>query len=226
MILLSRPFASHHGSSRLSLTVRAGLWITVGFIGIGAGCDRAPAQSLAAARVPPADEFATVAQPGSIPQPYDPTPMPGAVGVGDPSAGQDFPDDLLSPGPETTHETGLLDLIRESMFAKRGDLWRPHPLRTFFSEGWNEPWSASPRSSTGAPRQAWINAFDGVFYRLYLVSFSYYDDFEKNGSNFVGDYFLFAAINPSARFCGEFRDISQQNARSLMACHSRARPGR
>jgi hypothetical protein len=124
--------------------------------------------------------------------------MPGAAGAGDPSAGHDFPDDLLTPDPEATHETGLLDLIRESMFAKRDDLWRPHPLRTFFSEGWNEPWSASPRSSTGAPRQAWINAFDGVFYRLYLVSFSYYNDFEKNGSGYVGEYFLFAPI--SSRF--------------------------
>jgi hypothetical protein len=150
--------------SRLSLASRARFWLTVGLIGVGAGCERALAQSLAAAGVPPADESATVARPGPIPQPDDPTPMPGAAGAGDPSAGQDFPDDLLTPDPEATHESGLLDLIRESMFAKRDDLWRPLPLRTFFSEGWNEPWSASPRSSTGAPRQAWINAFDGVFY--------------------------------------------------------------
>jgi hypothetical protein len=160
--------------SWLTLTSRAGFWLTIGLIGVGAGCDRALGQSLAAARVPPADESATVAPPGSIPQPGDPTPMPGAASAGDPPAGQDFPDDLLTLDPETTHDTGLLDLIRESMFAKRDDLWRPLPLRTFFSEGWNEPWSASPRSSTGAPRQAWINAFDGVFYRLYLFSFSYY----------------------------------------------------
>ncbi len=179
----------------LSLASRTGLWLTVGLIGAGAGCERVLAQSPAAARVPPADESATVAQPGSIPQPDDPAPMPGAVGVGDPSAGQDFPDDLLTPDRETTKQPGLLDLIRESMFAKRDDLWRPLPLRTFFSEGWNEPWSASPRSSTGAPRQAWINAFDGVFYRLYLVSFSYYNDFEKNGSGYVGEYFLFAPIS-------------------------------
>jgi hypothetical protein len=154
-------------ASWLTLTSLAGFWLTVGLIGVGAGCHPALAQSPAAARVPPADESATAAQPGSIPQPDDPTPMPGAAGVGDPSASPDFPDDLLTPDPEATNETGLLDLIRESMFAKRDDLWRPLPLRTFFSEDWNEPWSASPRSSTGAPRQAWINAFDGVFYRLY-----------------------------------------------------------
>ena len=53
--------------SWLSLALRAGFWLTVGTIGIRAGCDRAMAQSLAVAPVPPADESATVARPGSTP---------------------------------------------------------------------------------------------------------------------------------------------------------------
>ena len=105
------------------------------------------------------------------------------------------PAGLLTPDPETTNGMGLLEMIRESMFAKRDALWRPLSVRTFFSEGWNEPWSASPRSSTGAPRQAFINAFDGVFYRLYFVTFSYYNDFEKNGNDYTGEYILFAPIS-------------------------------
>jgi hypothetical protein len=121
--------------------------------------------------------------------------MSGAAGAGDPRADQGFLDGVVTPDPEATQETGLFDLICQSMFADRADLWRPLLLRTFFSEGWNEPWSSPPRSSTGAPRQAWINAFDGVFYRLYLVSFSYYNDFEKNGNDYTGEYILFAPIS-------------------------------
>lgn len=179
----------------LSLALRAGLWLTVGSIGICAGSDRARAQSPSFPRLPPADESATIARPGSIPQPYDLSPMPEATDAGDPMPVQDFSDGPLIPDPEATHYMGLLDLIRESMFANRDDLWRPLPLRTFFSEGWNEPWSRNPRSSTGAPRQGWINAFDGIFYRLYFVSFSYFNDFEKNGSGYIGEYFLFAPIS-------------------------------
>jgi hypothetical protein len=184
--------------SLLTLALRAGFWLTVGTISIRAGCDRAMAQSLAVASVPPGDDSAAVVRPSSTPQPSNPTSMSGSDGAADPSAGHDFPAGLLTPRPETMNGTGLLDLIRESMFAKRDDLWRPLPVRTFFSEGWNEPWSATPHSSTGAPRQAFINAFDGVFYRLYLVSFSYYNNFEKNGSGYLGEYFLFAPI--SSRF--------------------------
>jgi len=99
---------------------------------------------------------------------------------------------------EASHEAGLIDLIRESMFADRANLWHPLSLGTFFSEGWDEPWSTSPRSSNGAPRQAWINAFDGVFYRLHFLSFSYQNNLQKNGDGYVGEYILFAPI--SSRF--------------------------
>ena len=90
---------------------------------------------------------------------------------------------------------GLLSLIGESMFGNRSDLWRPLPLSTFFSEGWLEPWYRYPRSSTGAPRQAWINAFDGVFYRLYFFNFSYVNDFQKNGNEYLGTFTLFTPIS-------------------------------
>ncbi len=173
---------------------RPGIWLTIATIAIHTGCDRALAQSPAVAPVPPGDESAAVARPISDPQPFNPTSMVESAGAADPSAGQTFPAGLATPDSESTNGTGLLDLIGESMFAKRDSLWRPLSVRTFFSEGWNEPWSASPRSSTGAPRQAFINAFDGAFYRLYLLSFSYYNDFEKKGSGYVGEYFLFAPI--------------------------------
>jgi hypothetical protein len=179
----------------LSFASQAGIWLTVGLIGICAGSDRGRADPLAVARVPLADEPSIAARPSFVPRPYDLLPVPEAADEGNPMEGQDFPGHPVTPDAETPPRTGLLDLIGESMFADRGESWRPLPLRMFFSEGWNEPWSSSPRSSTGAPRQAWINAFDGVFYRLFLVSFSYVDDFEKNGSGYAGEYVLFAPIS-------------------------------
>jgi hypothetical protein len=76
----------------------------------------------------------------------------------------------LAAEPQTV---GVLDAARESLF---GDVyatpssWRPLPARTFFSEGWNQPWASPAAGPGGAPRQGWINAFDGVFYRLGIVT--------------------------------------------------------
>ena len=81
------------------------------------------------------------------------------------------------------------------MFGDRGDLWRPLSLRTLFTEGWHEPWSRYPRSSTGAPRQGWINAYDGVFYRLFFFDVSYANDFQKNGNQYLGTLTAFTPIS-------------------------------
>jgi hypothetical protein len=104
---------------RLSLARRAGFWLIIATVTIRADCDRALAQSPAVAPVPAGDESAAVARPSSTPQPYNPTAMSGADESGDPSAGHDFPAGLFTPDPETTNGTGLVDRIRESMFAKR-----------------------------------------------------------------------------------------------------------
>jgi hypothetical protein len=68
---------------------------------------------------------------------------------------------------------GVLPTIRESIFGKPDpDTWRPLPLSTLFSEGWDESWVPSPSGSGGAPRQGWINAADGNLYRLGFLTFA------------------------------------------------------
>jgi hypothetical protein len=70
------------------------------------------------------------------------------------------------PGPVEESPFGV---IRASIFAKTDPAaWRPLPLRTLFSEGWNEPWIEPPSGSKGAPRQGWINAADGNLPELVL----------------------------------------------------------
>ena len=63
-------------------------------------------------------------------------------------------------------------VILESLFGQPDpDTWRPLPLSTLFSEGWNEAWVPSPNGSASA-RQGWINAADGNLYRLWFFTFA------------------------------------------------------
>jgi hypothetical protein len=75
--------------------------------------------------------------------------------------------------------TGVIGAARESLF---GDVyaepstWRPLTAGSFFSEGWDEPWASPVAGPGGAPRQGWINAADGVFYRLGIVTAGFADE--------------------------------------------------
>ena len=103
--------------------------------------------------------------------------------------------------PPTPASYTLLDTISESLF---GDVyaepskWQPLSAGTFFSEGWNRPWASPPPGRGGAPRQGWLNAFDGVFYRLGVATFGFAEDFHDNGNQYSGGFTLYAPF--SARF--------------------------
>ena len=98
--------------------------------------------------------------------------------------GQDSPRSRATPAPEVegVHsapdlaDVSLLATIEESLC---GDVyaegrWRPLTLRTFFTEGWLEPWAAPPAGRDGlTPRHGWLGAFNGVFYRFWTAEFGY-----------------------------------------------------
>src|SRR5262245_12238585 len=79
---------------------------------------------------------------------------------------------------------GVFEAARESIL---GDVyaepsrWQALPLTSFFEEGWDEPWASPPAGGGGAPRQGWINAMDGVFYRLGIVTFAFAEDVANAG---------------------------------------------
>jgi hypothetical protein len=87
----------------------------------------------------------------------------------------------------------MFDVMRESL---TGDVyaesvgWRELSLGTLFAEGWDEPWASPPAGEGGAPRRGWLNASDGVFYRLGIAPFNFADDFNQNGK-FYGDGLTF-----------------------------------
>ncbi|MBV8487091.1 MAG: hypothetical protein JO161_02315, partial [Planctomycetaceae bacterium] len=93
-------------------------------------------------------------------------------------------------------EMSLWDTITDSLF---GDVyapgrWRPLPLRTFFSEGWFEPWASGPAGQDGlTPRHGWLGAFDDVFFRLWLTRFTYFNRLDQpfHGNRYSGLYQIF-----------------------------------
>jgi hypothetical protein len=93
-------------------------------------------------------------------------------------------------------EMSLLDTITGSLF---GDVyapgqWRPLSLGSFFSEGWFESWAAAPAGQDDlTPRQGWLGAFNGLFFRLWASTLSYSNSLNKpyRGDSYTGSYDIF-----------------------------------
>ncbi len=93
-------------------------------------------------------------------------------------------------------EMGILGTIAESIFGQPDpDTWRPLPLSTLFSEGWNEAWVPSPNGSGGAPRQGWINAQDGNLYRLWFFTFAQGFNRGPKSDGYLGSFTIFTPLS-------------------------------
>lgn len=92
----------------------------------------------------------------------------------------------------------VFDVMGESL---TGDVyaepsrWQELSLGTLFSEGWDEAWVSPPAGEGGAPRQGWLNSFDGVFYRLGIATFSFADNFTHNGNQYAGGLTFYTPFN-------------------------------
>jgi len=78
--------------------------------------------------------------------------------------------------------------------------WRELSLRDFFSEGWDRAWVSPPNGGGGAPRQGWLNSFDGVFYRLGVATYGYAHDFLENGHQNSGLVQFYLPLNQRFEF--------------------------
>ena len=89
------------------------------------------------------------------------------------------------------HGYSCQDVILQSLCGHTDpDCWRPLSFSTLFSEGWHEPWVASPNGSGGAPRQGWINAADGNMYRLWFFTFAQGFNDAPQDDAYLGGYTL------------------------------------
>jgi hypothetical protein len=73
--------------------------------------------------------------------------------------------------------------------------WEQLTIGSLFSEGWNEPWVSPPTGEGYAPRQGWINASDGVFYRLGIGTFGYANGAERLGDRYTGGATFYAPLS-------------------------------
>ncbi len=103
-------------------------------------------------------------------------------------------------------DRSVLDVIGASLF---DDLysdeakarWTPLYLSTYFTYGWNTPFVLATSSSAGAPRQGWVGAFDGQFFRTWFVAFAYDQGVNQRiGDGYVGRYTIFAPLNRRLEF--------------------------
>jgi hypothetical protein len=121
-----------------------------------------------------------------------PEAMPGPTTV---------PRPWYNPGPGAAPvavrlEMGIFDTITGSICGQPDpDTWRPLPLATLLSEGWNEAWVPSPRGSGGAPRQGWINAVAGNLYRLSFFTFAQGFNQPPKSNAYLGSYTLMTPLS-------------------------------
>jgi hypothetical protein len=135
----------------------------------------------------PATSLADIVEPVDVPQ-LMPTPTTVLPARYDPGTG------ASSTPPKV--ETGIFDTITESIFGPAdSNSWRPLPLSTLFSEGWNEAWVRPPSGSGGAPRQGWINAPVDNLYRSWFFTFAYGANDPPKGNAYLGSYAILTPLN-------------------------------
>jgi len=88
--------------------------------------------------------------------------------------------------------------------------WRPLTLGTLFTEGWDQAWASPPNGSGGAPRQGWIGAQDGVFYRLWIATYAFANDFNDHGNRHNGGFTLYAPLSRRLELRYDFGIVSNK----------------
>ena len=73
--------------------------------------------------------------------------------------------------------------------------WQELSYGDFFSKGWDQPWVSPPEGAGGAPRQGWLLAFEGVFYRLGIGVFGWQHNLAGQGDGYSGSLINFTPIN-------------------------------
>jgi len=107
-------------------------------------------------------------------------------------------EDAPQLGETSQSERGVCRAAIESL---TGDVyaepsrWQALSLGTLFSEGWDEPWVSPPNGEGGAPRQGWLNAADGVFYRLGVATFGYGNGAGSNSDQHTGGATIYTPLS-------------------------------
>ncbi|MEY2679787.1 MAG: hypothetical protein RL661_18, partial [Pseudomonadota bacterium] len=90
---------------------------------------------------------------------------------------KDVPPKATETKPKKSHSftEAMGQSIWGDVYAHPED-WQELSYGDFFSKGWDQPWVSPPNGAGGAPRQGWLLAFEGVFYRLGIGVFGWQHD--------------------------------------------------
>jgi hypothetical protein len=123
--------------------------------------------------------------------------LPGALPEGPAVPTPDGAPDPQPPAlPAPTIITGPVDTLVESLFGEASTSdWTPLYFSDLFTEGWNQPFVFSPPSDSGALRQEWINASNGVFYRQWTLQYNYRATVPPAGNADIGQWSIFAPLS-------------------------------
>ena len=92
--------------------------------------------------------------------------------------------------------SNFFQAARDSLFGRTDyATWEPLKLSTLFTEGWDEAWIGPPNGLKGGPRQGWIGAADGNFYRLGFFSFNYTRGLSQGGDGYAGRFTLYTPLS-------------------------------
>ena len=72
--------------------------------------------------------------------------------------------------------------------------WQELSYGNLFSKGWDKPWSSPPTGGGGAPRQGWLNSYEGVFYRLSIATFGWQHGL-NGGDGYNNNLVTFTPLN-------------------------------
>ncbi len=90
--------------------------------------------------------------------------------------------------------------------------WQDLSYSNLFSKGWDKPWASPPAGAGGAPRQGWLNAADGVFYRLGIATFGWQHALANNGDGYTGGLTFYTPLNQRFEFQTDIPIISNRGA--------------
>jgi hypothetical protein len=194
-----------HGLYALSRTSpsRFGLIVVIPFLAaaMSEGCSTVDRPSM-----PPVSETTQMSSPAVTVRAQSDEPAAGGV----PTTEAANPSAALPEAPSTEQPAapasnlatpravtgGVLDTALESLFGEaRTSDWTPLSFATLFTEGWNQPFVFSPASDSGALRQEWINAANGVFYRQWVLDYNFRDHATPSGNHDIGTWSIFAPLS-------------------------------
>jgi len=117
------------------------------------------------------------------------------------------PQSTLAPVLEIQTAPPVMPVVRNYSFGEvvtqsvSGDVysdpsrWQELGFRNLFTTGWNQPWESPPTGGGGARRQGWINAYDGVFFRLSIASFAWQHGLANNSDGYTGTLTSYTPLN-------------------------------